>query len=311
MRPTANPQSALRMPMNHILGTEANVRVLRVLAQRRVPISAAELSRQTQLQRSTVSRTLRQLDQLGVIHFTGIAPQAQAVLREPGMLAKAIRLLFDNEQARFDALLSGIQAAAGKLRVMSAWLDRNIGLGIDQPGDPVVIYVLDKPENVALNAQLLRQLLERLARRLDVTIEVHELTLADLATTIGPEQLEGTTYLAGVPPAGLLETVNRLKRDERRRHTAHSVLDDEALARARRIADAIRRDPSIIDQARKYIDKRRRLASKGEQRELDEWRRILTTSPAAIRKFLIDPRPRATRLRQTMPFLGVAADETG
>lgn len=310
MRPTANPQSALRMPMNHILGTEANVRVLRVLAQRRVPISAAELSRQTQLQRSTVSRTLRQLDQLGVIHFTGIAPQAQAVLREPGMLAKAIRLLFDNEQARFDALLSGVQAAAGKLRVMSAWLDRNIGLGIDQPGDPVVIYVLDKPGNVALHAQLLRQSLERLARRVDVTIEVNELTLADLATTIGPEQLEGTTHLAGVPPAGLLETVNRLKRVERRRQTAHSVLDDEALARARRIADAIRRDPSIIDQARRYIDKRRRRASKGEQRELDEWRRILTTSPAAIRKFLIDPRPRATRLRQTMPFLGVATDET-
>lgn len=298
------------MPLNHILGTEANVRVLRVLAERRTPISAAELSRQTQLQRSTVSRTLKQLDQLGVIDFTGVAPQAQAVLREPGMLAMAIRQLFDNEKARFDALLSGVQDAAGKLRVISAWLGRSIGLGIDQPGDPVAIYVLDKPENVAISGQLLRQSLERLERKLDVTFEINELTLADLATTIGPEQLEGTTYLAGVPPIGLLDSVNRVKRDDRRRRTAHSALDDAALARARRIADAIKRDPSLIDQARNYVDKRLRVASKGEKRELDEWRRILKGSPAAIRKFLVDPRPRAIRLRQTMPFLGTLTDKS-
>jgi len=309
MRPTANPQSALRMPLNHILGTEANVRVLRVLAERRVPISSAELARQTQLQRSTVSRTLKQLDQLGVIDFTGIAPQAQAVLREPGMLAKAIRQLFDNEKARFDALLAGIQDAAGKLRVMSAWLGRSIGLGIDQPGDPVAIYVLDKPENVAISAQLLRQSLERLERKLDVTFEVNELTLADLATTIGPEALEGTTYLAGVPPTGLLQSVQQLSPRERRRVTSHSDLDDAALARARRIADAIKRDPSLIDQARDYVDKRLRVASKGEKRELDEWRRILKGPPAAIRKLLVDPGPRATRLRQTVPFLGALTEK--
>ena len=32
MRPTAKLQSALRTPLNDILGTEANVRILRVLA---------------------------------------------------------------------------------------------------------------------------------------------------------------------------------------------------------------------------------------------------------------------------------------
>lgn len=308
MRPTANPQSALRMPLNQILGTEANVRVLRVLADRRIPISAAELSRQTLLQRSTVSRTLKQLDQLGVVHFTGVAPQSQAALRDRGMLAKAIRQLFEQERARFDALLTGLQDAASKLRVISAWLGGSIGLGIDHPGDPVPIFVLDNPDVVALNAQILRQSLERLERKLDVTFDVNEVTMADLGTSVGAEQLEGTTYLAGVPPIGLLESVTTTKRNARRRIATHSVHDAAALDRGRRIADAIRRDPSIIDQARAYVANRLRVASRGEKRELDEWRRILNSSPSSIRKLLTDPGPRATRLRQTLPFITKATE---
>jgi DNA-binding transcriptional ArsR family regulator len=303
MRPTANPQSTIRMPLNHILGTEANVRVLRVLANRRVPISAAEISRQTQLQRSTVSRTLKQLDQMGVIHFTGVAPRAQAALRESGVLAGSIRQLFEQEKARFEALLVGVQDAASKLRVISAWLGPSIGLGIDRPGDPVQIFVLDRPDVVATNAQALRKSLEPLEEKLDITFDVNEVTMAEIGTGIGLEQLEGTTYLAGVPPIGLLAGLARAKPGRRRRVATHADLDAAALERARTIADAIRRDPSIVDEARAYVESRFRVASRGEKHELDEWRRILKSSPAAIRKLLTDRGSRATRLRQTLPFL--------
>jgi DNA-binding transcriptional ArsR family regulator len=302
MRPTANPQSALRSPLNQILGTEANIRVLRVLAERRIPISAAELSRQTQLQRSTVSRTLRQLDELGVIHFSGVAPKAQAIIREHGLLTRALRQLFHAERTRFDRLMEGVRTAASTLRVMSVWLGRTIGLGVDRIGDPVPIYVLDKPDLVALNAQFLRQSLERLERSIDVTFDVNEVTVADFGTTIGAEALEGTTLIAGIPPIDLYDKFTKAGR-EHRNISSHAQHDAAALGRGRRIAAAIKRDPTLVDKARQYIKKRSRVSSSGERRELLEWDRILrNASPAAIRKLLTDTGPRATRLRQTLPF---------
>jgi DNA-binding transcriptional ArsR family regulator len=303
MRPTANPQSALRNPLNHILGTEANIRVLRVLAERSMPISAAELSRRTQLQRSTVSRSLKLLDELGVIHFSGVAPKAQVVLREPGLLSKALRQLFKAERSRFDALMDGIRTAASKLRVISVWIGPTIGLGIDRIGDPVPLYILDRPDLVALNAQLLRQSLERLERRIDVTFDINEVTVADFGTSIGPESLEGTTLVVGIPPLDLFQKVTKAGR-ERRNISSHSQHDASALQRGRRIAAAIKHDPTLVEKARQYIEKRSQVASPGERRELLEWLRVLKHgSPAAIRKLLTDSSPRATRLRQTLPFL--------
>jgi hypothetical protein len=46
------------------------------------------------------------------------------------------------------------------------------------------------------------------------------------------------------------------------------------------------------------------VASLAEQRELREWDRVLQTmSLARLRRFLTDRGERATRLRQTLPFL--------
>jgi len=52
MRPTSRPQSALRCPLNHILGTEANVRVLRAILLSDIPIGVPELARRAELQPS-------------------------------------------------------------------------------------------------------------------------------------------------------------------------------------------------------------------------------------------------------------------
>ena len=61
------------MPLNGILGTEANVRILRALAESTAPISAAELSRRAQLQRSSVHRALRTLAGLGIVVVNALA----------------------------------------------------------------------------------------------------------------------------------------------------------------------------------------------------------------------------------------------
>ena len=69
------------------------------------------------------------------------------------------------------------------------------------------------------------------------------------------------------------------------------------------MADRIRRDPSLVDEAKRYIERRLPLASSGERLELEEWRGILRTmSLSRLRRFLLQDDARATRLRQSSPF---------
>ena len=65
-----------------------------------------------------------------------------------------------------------------------------------------------------------------------------------------------------------------------------------------------------MPRARAFITSRLTKAAPGEQRELREWDRILRTmSTARLRRFLVDPGERATRLRQTLPFVGALTAE--
>ena len=49
MRPTAEQQSALREPLNYILSTEVNVRVLRVIWRSQSPLGKSEVARRARL----------------------------------------------------------------------------------------------------------------------------------------------------------------------------------------------------------------------------------------------------------------------
>ena len=87
---------------------------------------------------------------------------------------------------------------------------------------------------------------------------------------------------------------------------SHADADTRGRVLARAIADRLKTDPSLVSRARAYVAARLTAASSGEQRELREWDRILRTmSVARLRRFLNDSGERATRLRQSLPFLGV------
>jgi DNA-binding transcriptional ArsR family regulator len=296
--------------LNQIMGTEANVRILRALCERRAPISAAELARQAHLQRSTVSRALQSLEESQVIDLVGVAPRAQAALRD-GVLGRAIRQLFDVERERFDALLDGLKQAANKTAPppYAVWVGGNVARGVDRPGESITVFLLDTPDRVALTAQRLRADMERVERKLDLTLDVQELTLADLAAdAVSDGELRSAIVVVGVPPLGLraraLEGAPKARK--RGRIQSHADHDSQLLTRAQSVAAVIGKDPAVIDRAREYIEKRWRDASSGERNELAEWRRILkTASPASVRKILTGSDARSIRLRQTMPFLDV------
>jgi uncharacterized damage-inducible protein DinB len=87
-------------------------------------------------------------------------------------------------------------------------------------------------------------------------------------------------------------------------------VDRRMLELASLIADRLARDPSLVERARDYIARRLDRASAAERRALLEWAQLLeSTSLAQLRKFLVDPGERATRLRQSLPFVDVLAKD--
>jgi DNA-binding Lrp family transcriptional regulator len=310
MRPTSQPQSALRAPLNHILGTEANVRVLRVLADLRTPIPPPELARRAQLQRSSVHRALKALEETGVVRFIGTIPSAQVALADHSPMAKAIRELFALERASFEELVKGIRKIAETLRnpPIAVWIEGPVARETDRPGDPVVIGVVDGPRTLSDTCEAIRRAAERVESKLDVTIEVRGRTLADIDTMPrrAAAELETAIPILGVPAAGLLARYGSIPERNIRMHGDHDL---RARALGAEIAEAVKKDGTLVGRARAYVERRWREASPRERKELAEWRGILrTASPGRLRKILMDPGERATRLRQTLPFLGILTE---
>src|SRR5687768_6477005 len=104
MRPPTHRQSALRAPLNQILGTEANVRLLRALSEHGAPSSPAELARRTLLQPTTVYRALVALEDAGIVEPAAGGAPARVALSTRHPLGPAIAALFAAERARADDL---------------------------------------------------------------------------------------------------------------------------------------------------------------------------------------------------------------
>ena len=85
----------------------------------------------------------------------------------------------------------------------------------------------------------------------------------------------------------------------------HAQIDAENRERDRRVAILIRRLPEVVDHARRNLDKW--AACWGELNPAwVEWEQLLRMlTPAQIADFLESSTPKANRLRQSSPFIGI------
>jgi DNA-binding transcriptional ArsR family regulator len=90
MRPPQNRQSRLLQPLDEILGTQANVRLLRVLALRHHSLTAGELARSAVLGRTSIYPVLRQLERAGIVEFVGAGAQRLVQLRDQYPLSRIL-----------------------------------------------------------------------------------------------------------------------------------------------------------------------------------------------------------------------------
>jgi DNA-binding transcriptional ArsR family regulator len=301
-------QSALLAPLNKVLGTETNVRIIRALDQLRVPISVSELARYIEMDRAGVWRAVTALEELGVIESVGIGKQSLR-LRKEYPLNRYLADLFRAERNRFKKILQALTEVAVTLKPApkSVWIEGPVTTGRDELRDPLVVGLLATSSDVGRLADDFSRRITHIQKQFDIAIEVRGLTIADLsvmdAQTLLP--LADVILVAGVPPSAF--TLERGLGGELRPSlpTLHKHREDQSLLLARALSEKIRRDPSIIRRASAYLKERLENASPREAKELHEWRRVLQTySIPRLRRFLTDGSERGIRLRQSSPFFG-------
>jgi hypothetical protein len=270
MRPIAESHSALRAPVNHILGTEGNVRIIRLLTSTSTPLTRAEVARRTRLNRSGVGRAVAQLSDLGIVESVGAGSRRLVQLRKEHPLALPLASLFAAEQARFESIVGGLQDALRRLESppRAAWIEGPVATESDRPGDPVLVGVLDRANRVDQAVEQLRASAAELEQEHDVTITIRSVTPADLAVLPADQRagLERTIPLLGPPPDALL--AGQRPDGAGARSRSHEDLDRRALAMARAISRKLSDDPSLIERAQQYVSGRLEKASPGERMEL-------------------------------------------
>ncbi len=144
MRRTVRPQSALRAPLNTILGTEANVRLLRVLERTHEPMSGAELARETALTPPAVYAALDRLSETGMVERLGLKSRGQFRWNEKHPIASALRSLFAFERGRVERLVEGLKQAASSLSPppRSVWWYGPSARSEDRLGDPLQVAIV-------------------------------------------------------------------------------------------------------------------------------------------------------------------------
>ena len=307
MRTPRRPENSLQAPLNRILGTETNVRLLRALALADMPLAAGELARRASLGRTSVYPALDALENSGIVELTGAGTQRHIRLRTKHPLARALTDLFAAEAGRIERLIAALRDALKDMapRPTSAWAE---GLGDMELGETLRVFVVGDPKALPSMTDYLSDRAVSIEREFGVELEIRGESRSEFESSArNAEALAQVVLLDGAPPLALIASSSKGSRASTKR-AVRSHEDHDA--RARRLAVAVaaklKRDPGLVRLARQHVVERARKASPQERRELQEWARVLSTmAPGRLRRFLVESSERATRLRQTLPALGL------
>jgi len=157
----SSAQSAQRYPLTTILGTEANVRVLRELFRHGGQMPAPALTARSGLAKASVWAALAALEATGVVASAGSGRTHLYCVRADHPLAASLGALFEAEDCRFAAIRDTIRAAAigAGPGVIAVWLYGSVARGDDRPDSDCDIAVVAEPPERARIADAVREAL--------------------------------------------------------------------------------------------------------------------------------------------------------
>jgi hypothetical protein len=299
MRPTATRQSALRCPLNDILGSEANVRILRALFASQSPLARSDLARAAALSPTGARRALEALVETGVVEMMGAG---RVLYRVSGrqQLLQPLRALFEAEAAFAERIEADLRELISKLDPppLAAWIDGPFADGRDQVNEPLRVIVVADAALLGRVEEQLRRKFGELEAEFGIVIDLALWTRADFEVAFKADRSEAIILLQGAPPNSLLPSKGN-ERGRGRQGRNHASVDRELLELGRHLAKIVRSDPDLLSRAALRLKKRLVLAPDVPS-DVTEWLHILEhNSPAQVARLLEGQSERSTRLRQS------------
>lgn len=142
--PRSSPQSALRYPLTGILGTEANVRILRELFRHGGQLSAPSLVARSGLAKTSVWAGLTALETAGILSAVGTGRVRLYSIQPDHPLREPLHALFEAEERRFQRILAAIRHAAQVCGqpVIAVWLYGSVARGEDRPDSDMDLAIV-------------------------------------------------------------------------------------------------------------------------------------------------------------------------
>jgi predicted nucleotidyltransferase len=209
-------QSVLRYPLTVILGSVANVRTLRELVRHGGELSAPSLVKRTGLAKASVRQALQILETMKIVETLGAERSRLFRVQRKHPLAAALDELFQEEERRFEAVLSAIRVATDRcVGLTAAWLYGSVARGEDRETSDVDIAAVGEPEAIPLIEQTLREALVEAEERLAFRASVVAIDTRDVLRLAAENDrwwtglADASLGIVGDPPDVLLERLKR------------------------------------------------------------------------------------------------------
>ena len=181
MRPPSHPQSHLRHPLSRILGNEASVRLLRVLATRGLSMSVSQLEMECGLTARGIRLALENLIRAQVVSQLGAARSRLYCMDSRHPLMGAIAHLFQEEMQYWDNMLNDIREVLKAQQITAAWYYGSVARAEDSPASDFDLAII-VPDDVAVESvtESVRLALQAIEDRHQVRCSVVGLSDADV-----------------------------------------------------------------------------------------------------------------------------------
>jgi predicted transcriptional regulator len=296
MRPIVSEQDPLRYPLNHLFGTQAQVRLLRVMANEvDGPVSVSDVAGLAGLTIPGAQKALGKLIATGFISRVGGGRKHLYQFRSSDRLVQSALSLFQTEKNRYEDLKTEIKKIIQELSPYpnAVWIKSFPA----ETGDPLTLGMLHETPYLSDCVHQLRLLLNPVENNFNLTIEIESYTKADFFDF---------TYDNGILLYGFLPSTEDPFRRQPEKPLAHKEKDRRLSILSRRLAIALEKDTSLLRRAKDHIERLLKEDHGTANRDLKEWRDILANySMQRLSSFLTSSSERAIRLRQSNPFFAI------
>ena len=296
MRPIAYQQNPLQYPLNEILGTRAQVRLLRVMANEvDGSITVSDAAKRAGLTVPGAQKAISKLNRSGFVSRVGGGRKHQYEIRSSDRLMQIILELFRTEKDRYERLFSAIKAEIKNLRPhpTAAWILAIPG----KMGEPITLGLLHETRHLTNCVRQLRSKLNQVENDFDLTIELEGYTQEDISVL----KIDDVTLLYGA-----ISSSDHSMQEETRNPLTRREKDRRLNVMSYKLAKAIENDTSLLHRAKDHIDRLLKEDQGTDKNDLMEWRDILRMySIHRLSLFFTSSSPRANRLRKSNPLFDI------